>query len=427
MNLDLALSTLHESAVHEDFSRHWETAQACLPKQRPAFLDPAIIRQSWIDGSFDYPIPDDLVVLADRIANDPALLALAWYAHWRLFQGQDDALQRVWPSLETYLENDARLFYLVVALGQIPAVQAYHATLGVPAQITHDTCRQVSCFDLNYRRGHQGQPGIYRKQFGWLRHYMPPHRLFRVGRFEFWLRPYAGSYRIFRRASDHATVVLTPHDFHFANDGASSFDKAALPHSPAESWGSCFEETPDALLGNPVSPDGYALRQKVRLPKNEWQCVLQSGDMTLEMHIPSGGGMPLDLCAQSLRDAAVFFRKYFPDAHAQAITSSSWMFSNQVEACLPPDSNLVRLLRELYLVPVQPPRPHGGLWFVFLQDEVDPATAPRETSLQCAILDYLAAGHAWHMGSMFLLCDDIPRLRTQHYRREWPPTRLTTL
>jgi len=39
-----------------------------------------------------------------------------------------------------------------------------------------------------------------------------------------------------------------------------------------------------------------------------------------------------------------------------------------------------------------PCRPNDGLWFVFLQTRFDPATAPRETSLQRAVLDYLGKG-----------------------------------
>jgi len=157
----------------------------------------------------------------------------------------------------------------------------------------------------------------------------------------------------------------------------------------------------------------------IQLPRATWTGVLQRGDTVLEMHIPGGGGMPLDACAQSFRDAAEFFRTRFPDKPAKAVTSTSWMFSHQLEDALTPESNLVRLLRELYLVPA-PCGPNSGLWFVFLQNPIDLATAPRETRLQRALLDYLAHGQAWHQASMLFLLEDLPRFGTQVYRGKEP-------
>ena len=91
------------------------------------------------------------------------------------------------------------------------------------------------------------------------------------------------------------------------------------------------------------------------------------------------------------------------------------MFSPLVEKMHPETSNIVKYLREEHLVPV----PHGGtdaLWFVFFQDKFDHATAPRDTSLQRALLDYLQPGRVWHNGGMFYLADDIDKFGTQVYR-----------
>lgn len=419
MNLDTVLATLQETPLREHFAQRWDAALASLPTERPAFLQPDVIRRAWADGGFDFPMPPEVLAMADRIAADPALLPLAWYCHWRLFTGPRDGIQWAWPELRTHLGESANLFYLVVALGFIPAIHAYHATLNVPAQVTRDTCRQVACFVLNHRRGHGGRVGVYRNQFGWLANYMPPTLLLRVGRFEFWRRAYEGDYRVFRRLADGATVALAPNGARFTAAGDRCFDPAQ-PEPPG-SWLSSSAETADAFIGNPVAPDGCALRTTVHLPRNAWTCALQPGDTVLDMHIPSGGSMTPDACAQSFHEAEALFRTHFPGARARAIACSSWMLSNQLEACLPPHANLVRLIQELYLVPA-PSLPNAGLWFVFLQDQIDPATVPRETSLQRAIAGYIEKGAPWHVGGMFLLCDDIPRIGTQPYRRNWPPT-----
>ncbi|MDH7571898.1 MAG: hypothetical protein QHJ73_20145, partial [Armatimonadota bacterium] len=65
-----------------------------------------------------------------------------------------------------------------------------------------------------------------------------------------------------------------------------------------------------------------------------------------------------------------------------------------------------------------------GLWFLFFQDQFDPATAPRETSVQRAVLQFLEAGNIWRGGGMFYLTDDLEHFGTQYYRRRWPPAGL---
>jgi hypothetical protein len=95
------------------------------------------------------------------------------------------------------------------------------------------------------------------------------------------------------------------------------------------------------------------------------------------------------------------------------------MYSPDLENVLPPESNLVRHLSDMYLFPV----PGAYLWFIFMQDEFDPATAPRETSLQRAVLAYLERGNAWHDGGMFLLMEDLDKLGTGYYRSQFADLR----
>jgi len=128
--------------------------------RRPPFLQHEQIHAAWEYGSFDEPLLAEVLRMADRIAGDPALLPLAWYACWRIFEGPRET-QWTWPELRAYLGDDAGLFYLVVSLAFIPSVRAYHATLRIPEPITRDTCRQIACFLGNYRRGHNGRCGIY--------------------------------------------------------------------------------------------------------------------------------------------------------------------------------------------------------------------------------------------------------------------------
>ncbi|MFA5203735.1 MAG: acyltransferase domain-containing protein [Lentisphaeria bacterium] len=417
MNLDAVLSALHEEPLRGAFAPFWDAAQAVFPDHRPAFLQPDTLRDAWQYGSFNEAFPAAVTALADRIAGDPALLRLAWYVHWRVFAGPRESLQWEWPELRASLGDDAGLFYLTAALAFIPAVRAYHATLPLPEQVTRDTCRQVACYAANYRRGNPGRLGLYRGQIGWLATYLAPNLFFRIGRFEFWRMPYAGDYRVYRRQGSGETVVLAADNVRFTAAGDRCF--APAQPEPPGSWLSSFAETAETVTGNPVSPFGKALPRRVCLLHHEWRCVLKKGDIVLDLHIPSGGDMTPEACQSSFQEALALFGQRFPDPAPRAIVCTSWMFSEQLEDCLPPEANLVRLLRELYLVPV-PATPNEGLWFVFLQSPFDAATAPRDTRLQRAILDYLGTGRSWHNGGMILLPEEVATFGAHPYRTAWP-------
>jgi hypothetical protein len=426
MTLTETLAALGEPAtLREHFASQWDAAQAARPAGRPDFLCPEFIRTAWAYGSFEGPVPPELFAMADRMAADPALLAMGWYIRWRIVDGRHEPGQGAWPTLEAALGDDAGIPFLLAALATIPAVRAYHVTLRLPESVTRDTCRQAACFLLNYQRGHGQRPGIYTGQAGWLRNYLIPNLYFRIGRFEYWYRTQRQAVRVFRHRETRQVLALAPGDYPFTPAGLRCFAKDAP--EPAGTWRSVYRETEAAYEGNPISPFGFALPRAVALPRRDWACVLQPGDAILDMHIPSGGGMPLASCLQSFRDAVAFFRQQFPDLPpARAIASTSWMFSDQLEQALPPDANLVQLLRELYLFPVAC-QPNDSLWFVFLQKTFNPATAPRETSLQRNMLAFHERGNDWHPSSMFVLPEDLPHIGTQHYRRQWPPTNVEGL
>jgi len=422
MNLDQLLAAIKESDLHEHISDFWDIAQRECPPEAYAtrYLTLDAIQQAWSDGQFfTQDAPDELIEMAQRIRSTPELLALAAYSHWRQFEGPpEQPPKRQWPELRNCLGCEAELFYLIVALGFIPSVQAYHQSLNLPSAITQGTGLQVARYCDNYRRG-RGRLGIYIRQFGWLGNYMPPNLYFRIGRFEYWKRTFKQPVCVFRRRSDGATLALSQGDLVFTPAGDRCLTGA--PPRPG-SWISSYTESETAFTGNPLSPSGRACREPVQLPRDAWTCVLKPGDPVLDMHIPAGGGMSPEVATASLQEAYSFFNTFFPEPRVQAVASASWMFSNQLEACLPPTANLVQLLRKLYLLP-HASSPNAGLWFVFLQDGgFNPDTAPRDTSLQRAILDTLAqTQEPWHVNGMFILCDDLDSPNSETYRHNWPP------
>ena len=128
---------------------------------------------------------------------------------------------------------------------------------------------------------------------------------------------------------------------------------------------------------------------------------------------------------ESMRMAVEFFPGHFPDQPFRAVACTSWIFNPRFGTILAPDANLRRVAREVYLFPI-PSSGRDGIFFLFGADEVDPATAPRDTSIRRALLEEMDAGRPLLCGGMFILREDLEHFGTQHYRRHWPLPGLTS-
>lgn len=411
MKLEEVLSSLGESAAIEEVRPQWDESMGVLPAKRPFFLTPRKIDRLGTYCGLADDVKPALKATAERIAASPALLRLAWHGYRRLCWAPQCSFTK-WPSLEASLGGDCGVFYLLLALGIAPAMRTFHRSVGIPDSVTRETCVQIRCMSENYARANNGHMGIFRRQLGWLRQYTGKFVYVRLGRLEYALQPFAGGMEVYRHRQTGRVMALVEEGQKF--DAEGHMPATAAPEVPG-GWTAALRSTADAVTGHPICPGGHAVRECVTLPSTEWQRVLARGDFVLNMHIPAGGGLTSEACEESLKSAAAFFRKRFPEAAPAAVVCRSWMFSNLLEHCLPPEANLVRFLRELYLFPT-PNSATAALWFIFLQDEFDPATAPRDTSLRRAVLDFLAQGHPWRDGGMFILMDDIPRYGTQQYR-----------
>jgi hypothetical protein len=146
--------------------------------------------------------------------------------------------------------------------------------------------------------------------------------------------------------------------------------------------------------------------------------MLQSGDTVLGMHIPEGEAMSLDRCRDSMNQALNFFPQYYPEHPFVGFECTSWILNTQLADMLGENSNLVKYQEELYLFP-QPSNGKAGLYFVFDSHEVDPDSAPRDTTLRRAFLDHLKVGKRLRSGGMFFLKEDFPQFGRKHYRGQF--------
>ena len=255
-------------------------------------------------------------------------------------------------------------------------------------------------------------PEVVRKRNG---------RLFRLGRMEYMIQPFRGGAEVYRNRETCAVIALAPEGERYNQKGYVDGAEDLCDSEPG--WTATLVHDGDAVTGYPISPCGMAVPREVRLPQPVWECVLKAGDPTLDMHIPAGGGMTLERCGDSMRRAVAFFQRFFPRTTCRAIACSSWIFNTQLEQIRLSSDHLVRFQRELYLYPTRSSG-RDGLYFIFLQENVDPATAPRDTSLRRGVADFLLAGTTWRGGRMFFLTEHLEHFGTQYYRSHWPPAGL---
>ena len=190
---------------------------------------------------------------------------------------------------------------------------------------------------------------------------------------------------------------------------------------PPAAWTSRLLVTRDKIAGHPILPTGRAVEELVTLDAADWNPVLEPGDPVLYFHIP--GGIPLEhaACGESFRAAMDFFPRHFPDRPYKAFFCGSWLLDTQLEDWLPAGSNLVRFLREFYLVP-------GGiskrsiLQTVFGNAADDLSRAPGDTSLQRAMLKHVSLGRPIdpRAGKCFMFPEDLDWGRQVYRTSKFP-------
>ncbi|OGV64989.1 MAG: hypothetical protein A3K18_32880 [Lentisphaerae bacterium RIFOXYA12_64_32] len=418
MTAEQALAAVGGLPALEHVAPYWDESMAAMPSGGVPFLDSEAVRSNREWCGFPAAVDTVLLATAARIRENPALSALIWHCAWRVYDAPEAGSVGKWPLFPQTLGADGGVFYLLVGLSIVPRLRAHHGRLGIPEDVTRETCQQPRCFCGNYDRQHPGALGIPLNQLGWLRHYTREVYL-RLGRFEYWLRPFAGAVQVFRHCDTGEVIALAENGARFDRDGYQPRD--ADPATLAAGWQSVLTLSRGSVTGTPLAPWGKALRQSVTLSRTDWKRILGRGDWILQIHIPAGGAMTRDDVNHSLRRAAEFFASHFPDKPVATIQcTGSWIYNPDLERFLPADANLVLHLRDVYLYPIASGGT-DGLWFIFFQDPFDPASAPRDTRLQRAVLDWLGAGNTWRAGGMFVLPEHVRRLGTTSYRDRWPP------
>ncbi len=341
----------------------------------------------------------------ERVARS-AVLREAARLMWRLLfeVPYDVALSNSAVPIPPVVESEnERLFYAVLFLARVPALRAYHASLGIGAQHTNELLQDIPLWMDAYRRRHN-EWGL--TEVLWLRRlfYGQVHRL---GRLQYEFRHFEWPFRVYRsRVSNAAagrsqTVVVVDGNREFRTDGLfADGDRTSTfpPRSSAATSGrTIFEENERQVTAHPVSVDGYIARTPVTLWLDEWEPVLQSGDKTLAVHIPAGGKLVDADVEQSFADARAFFAAHFREFYFRAFTCNSWMMDPQLAEYLPEDANLIRFQRRFRLLPIPGADDHQHFERAFAEPVTEIESAPQENSLQRALVAHVRAHKGWRM------------------------------
>ena len=392
----------------------WHETQEDLPASGIRFLSSGFIGRSARYCGIAQDMVEKLVRVARMIEEDPGLRSVAWFLHHGLWINRIPGIRMSeWPVPTETLKEDAGLFYVIVLLAGVPRLQGIYRTLGVPSGVVRDTVAE-----LDRRMGESGSffrtygsPGIDAKTLGWLLMIWDAE-LYQIGRFQFGLWSHSGVIRAYRSTSTGSLVALSEDNRIFLPNGLN--DGSGGISGLENSWTATLEETENETIGYPISPSGFAVNKKIRLPKCEWVEVFSKGSPTLDFHIPAGTPMDFQVCGRSLQDAISFFRQFFPEKPFVAFESWSWILDPVFPDILPPDSNLVRFQREVYLYPCL--RGSGDS----MPAEVRRGEGGRATSMGKRFSEYLSSGGRFNSGGFFLMVEDFDWGSQPYHQQELP-------
>ena len=360
---------------------------------------------------------------ARRIAENLDLLHLIWHCYRLVYHHTDYWGFDRWPTFEKALGKElCGIFYLLVGMGMVPLVRAVHREKNIDPQITTDTLSDIRCFNYRYRKGHEGHFGLVKNEVWWYRHHCAGE-LYRIGRLQYYIHGSEGCVEIYRNKKTGEVIALAEDGMKMRPDGYCVFQEDDV--NAPENWTArhVVDKKNNTVTGSVISSRGITLEQTVTLDLNTWEHKVTKGTGMLSMHIPLGSAMPLTQCIDSIRKAYEFFPKIFPDRSFAGVDCYSWIFGNQLEDMLEPDSNLVEFIRAGYLYPMPSPR-NEGYFFIFYKTEGDINDYPLETEFQRQVFDWISAGKPWRGSGWFVLKEDIDKLSEQCYRSQWPPSNL---
>jgi hypothetical protein len=404
-SLEYIAHQLRIPKVGQELCTDWEAALQTSPTQARSFFDALYITKAAHEVGLTEDMIESLVAFSQRTVADDNILAFFSYCRHRVLHDPTlvTSWEEQWPPLDDYLGPDAGLLNVLVMLSAVQEMRNTYQRLGIPETIVRDTVADLRRWmetDLYYLRF---------QRYGitpWIARWLCKHwqaRILQLGRLQFVLDTFGLPLRAFRNRRSRALIVFP--------ESGQLFDSTGGAYGPccgneAGSWISSLDNGDGFVVGHPISGDGKTQRQPIRLDLSEWELELKKGDNILGVSIPVGGPLTHEACGESFRRALDVFPQYFPDFTFKGLWIKSWLLDPRFDGMLPPDSNIVRLQRELFLYPGIQGDNAQIYNRVFGWGVNDLSNAPRNSSLQKTVAHYLEKGGHFHGGYAFMMKED---------------------
>lgn len=319
-----------------------------------------------------------LLVLLDEAMRDRAHIRkdLTQFAYPTPPAGEDPLPYTMLPGL---------------ALGNVlePTAQKL-AARGIPRTQIVDCLTRITQGVNSYKWHHNNQLGY--DLFGWAQRYLDAELFYFNGiGVELNCRG-CGLGRVFCNAEDKQVILadnVTVHKSGYALGSACCTD-------PEGAFLAEVTQTDTHWEGHPVLPDGRVDTATVRLPKGEWQQLLDAQTPVLGLHIDRGTSLAPAVIEGRLEEICRFLDTHFPEVTTRIFTCVSWLMDPQLQQFLSEDSNIVQFQKRFRVAP-RICKGRGVFFFIFdLPDEVQPdlESLPTTSSLQAGVVAQYKAGKA---------------------------------
>jgi GNAT domain-containint protein/N-acyltransferase family protein len=123
----------------------------------------------------------------------------------------------------------------------------------------------------------------------------------------------------------------------------------------------------------------------------------RSGEPVIGVHIPERGPLDPAACDESLRWAAEFFPRHFPERECRYATCHSWLLDPQLAEYLRPESNVVKFQQRFTPIPGGKDDDAAVFEFVFRTMKADLDSLPQNTTLERAVVQHIRGGGHWRV------------------------------
>lgn len=243
--------------------------------------------------------------------------------------------------------------------------------------------------------------------------------LFPIGRFNFIPFRLDDPIRVFRKGSE--TVAFFTEPRRIRRDGQLDGVNGQKDPDAVDIW---YEEKDGVATGFPICPAGMVELQPRSIVLDEWETVLQTGDVLMGFHIPGGPGYDPQHLRENCLECLAFFNKWFPEFDIKGFGSESWLYDPHLSMLLEGRGNIPAMQRQMYIYPIE--SGDAQLWRELFRGKRSLEEAERKSRLQKAAAEHMERGERFTPCSMFVLAQDLPRVEHEAlyapeevYRKAW--------